>query len=122
VTRSRLRSGGQRPVTDPRIRGVVFVCHGVPRHAVFACNERTVRRSERFIDSHGAAPRLTSTGRSYPIDWIFVKNLAFLESNVSARVGALWIRARRVHSVGVSAIHARTRTTCIVCGKESASE
>jgi endonuclease/exonuclease/phosphatase family metal-dependent hydrolase len=39
-------------------------------------------RSERFIDSHGGAPRLTSIGRSYPIDWIFVKNLAFLESNV----------------------------------------
>jgi hypothetical protein len=38
--------------------------------------------SERFIDSHGASPRLTSIGRSYPIDWIFVKNLAFLESNV----------------------------------------
>ena len=39
-------------------------------------------RSELFIDSHGATPRLTSIGRSYPIDWIFVKNLAFLESNV----------------------------------------
>jgi endonuclease/exonuclease/phosphatase family metal-dependent hydrolase len=39
-------------------------------------------RSERFIDSHGATPRLTSIGRSYPIDWIFIKNLAFLESNV----------------------------------------
>ena len=39
-------------------------------------------RSERFIDSHGTTPRLTSIGRSYPIDWIFVKNLAFLESNV----------------------------------------
>jgi endonuclease/exonuclease/phosphatase family metal-dependent hydrolase len=39
-------------------------------------------RSEHFIDSHGATPRLTSIGRSYPIDWIFVKNLAFLESNV----------------------------------------
>jgi endonuclease/exonuclease/phosphatase family metal-dependent hydrolase len=30
-------------------------------------------RSARFIDSHGAAPRLTSIGRSYPIDWIFVR-------------------------------------------------
>jgi endonuclease/exonuclease/phosphatase (EEP) superfamily protein YafD len=39
-------------------------------------------RVERFIDSHGATPRLTSIGRSHPIDWIFVKNLAFLESNV----------------------------------------
>ena len=39
-------------------------------------------RSDRFIDSHGGAPRLTSIGRSYPIDWIFVKNLAFLESSV----------------------------------------
>jgi endonuclease/exonuclease/phosphatase family metal-dependent hydrolase len=39
-------------------------------------------RSERFIDSHGGAPRLTSIGRAYPIDWIFVKNLTFVESNV----------------------------------------
>ena len=39
-------------------------------------------RAERFVDSHGGAPRLTSIGRSHPIDWIFVKNLAFLESNV----------------------------------------
>jgi endonuclease/exonuclease/phosphatase family metal-dependent hydrolase len=39
-------------------------------------------RSERFIDSHGATPRLTSINRSHPIDWIFVKNLAFLVSNV----------------------------------------
>ena len=39
-------------------------------------------RSEHFIDYHGATPRLTSIGRSYPIDWIFVKNLAFLESDV----------------------------------------
>ena len=39
-------------------------------------------RAERFIDSHGATPRLTSISRSYPIDWIFVKNLAFLNSNV----------------------------------------
>jgi endonuclease/exonuclease/phosphatase family metal-dependent hydrolase len=39
-------------------------------------------RSERFIDSHGATPRLTSIGHSYPLDWIFVKNLAFLESKV----------------------------------------
>jgi endonuclease/exonuclease/phosphatase family metal-dependent hydrolase len=37
---------------------------------------------ERFIDSHGAAPRVTSIGHSHPIDWIFVKNLAVLESNV----------------------------------------
>jgi endonuclease/exonuclease/phosphatase family metal-dependent hydrolase len=36
----------------------------------------------RFVDSHGATPRFTSINRSYPIDWIFVKNLAFLESNV----------------------------------------
>jgi endonuclease/exonuclease/phosphatase family metal-dependent hydrolase len=39
-------------------------------------------RSEHFIDSHGGTPRLTSIGRSYPIDWIFVKNLALFESNV----------------------------------------
>jgi endonuclease/exonuclease/phosphatase family metal-dependent hydrolase len=39
-------------------------------------------RAERFIDSHGATPRLTSISRSYPIDWIFVKNLAFVHSNV----------------------------------------
>jgi endonuclease/exonuclease/phosphatase family metal-dependent hydrolase len=36
----------------------------------------------RFVDSHGGTPRLTSINRSYPIDWIFVKNLAFLDSNV----------------------------------------
>jgi endonuclease/exonuclease/phosphatase family metal-dependent hydrolase len=39
-------------------------------------------RAERFIDSHGATPRLTSISRTYPIDWIFVKNLAFADSNV----------------------------------------
>ena len=27
-------------------------------------------RSERFIDSHGTTPRLTSIGRPYPNDWI----------------------------------------------------
>jgi len=35
-----------------------------------------------FVDSHGATPRLTSINRSYPIDWIFVKNLALLDSDV----------------------------------------
>ena len=35
-----------------------------------------------FVDSHGGTPRLTSINRSHPIDWIFVKNLAFLDSNV----------------------------------------
>jgi endonuclease/exonuclease/phosphatase (EEP) superfamily protein YafD len=35
-----------------------------------------------FVDSHGGTPRLTSIGRSHPIDWIFVKNLAFLDSDV----------------------------------------
>jgi endonuclease/exonuclease/phosphatase family metal-dependent hydrolase len=39
-------------------------------------------RSARFIDSHGSTPHVTSIGRSYPIDWIFVRNLAFLESHV----------------------------------------
>jgi endonuclease/exonuclease/phosphatase family metal-dependent hydrolase len=39
-------------------------------------------RAERFVDSHGATPRLTSINRSYPIDWIFVKNLALHDSNV----------------------------------------
>lgn len=39
-------------------------------------------RAARFIDSHGARPRLTSISRSYPIDWIFVKNLAFADSDV----------------------------------------
>src|SRR4029450_9578828 len=38
--------------------------------------------AERFVDSHGGTPRLTSISRSYPIDWIFVKNLAALDSNV----------------------------------------
>jgi endonuclease/exonuclease/phosphatase family metal-dependent hydrolase len=36
----------------------------------------------RFVDSHGGTPRLTSINRSHPIDWIFVKNLAFLDSDV----------------------------------------
>ena len=35
-----------------------------------------------FVDSHGGTPRLTSVNRSHPIDWIFAKNLAFLDSNV----------------------------------------
>ena len=35
-----------------------------------------------FVDSHGATPRLTSINRSYPIDWIFVKNLGLLDSDV----------------------------------------
>ena len=35
-----------------------------------------------FVDTHGATPRLTSINRSYPIDWIFLKNLALLDSNV----------------------------------------
>jgi endonuclease/exonuclease/phosphatase family metal-dependent hydrolase len=35
-----------------------------------------------FVDSHGGTPRLTSINRSHPIDWIFVKNLAFLDSDV----------------------------------------
>jgi endonuclease/exonuclease/phosphatase (EEP) superfamily protein YafD len=39
-------------------------------------------RAESFVDSHGGTPRLTSISRSYPIDWIFVKNLALLDSNV----------------------------------------
>ena len=39
-------------------------------------------RAAHFIDSHGARPRLTSVRGSYPIDWIFVKNLAFADSNV----------------------------------------
>jgi endonuclease/exonuclease/phosphatase family metal-dependent hydrolase len=44
-------------------------------------------RAERFVDSHGAMPRLTSINRSHPIDWIFVKNLALLDSNVHAVKG-----------------------------------
>jgi endonuclease/exonuclease/phosphatase family metal-dependent hydrolase len=44
-------------------------------------------RAERFVDSHGAMPRLTSINRSHPIDWIFVKNLALLDSNVHAIEG-----------------------------------
>jgi endonuclease/exonuclease/phosphatase family metal-dependent hydrolase len=39
-------------------------------------------RAESFVDSHGGTPRLTSISRSYPIDWIFVKNLALLDANV----------------------------------------
>ncbi len=39
-------------------------------------------RADSFIDSHGATPRLTSINSSHPIDWIFVKNLALLDSNV----------------------------------------
>jgi len=35
-----------------------------------------------FVDSHGGTPRLTSINRSHPIDWIFVKNLAFVDSDV----------------------------------------
>jgi endonuclease/exonuclease/phosphatase family metal-dependent hydrolase len=42
---------------------------------------RTIR-AERFVDSHGGTPRLTSINRSHPIDWIFVKNLALLKSDV----------------------------------------
>jgi endonuclease/exonuclease/phosphatase family metal-dependent hydrolase len=47
---------------------------------------RTIR-AERFVDSHGGMPRLTSINRSHPIDWIFVKNLALLESDVYAVKG-----------------------------------
>jgi endonuclease/exonuclease/phosphatase family metal-dependent hydrolase len=36
----------------------------------------------RFVDSHGGTARLTSINSSHPIDWIFVKNLAFLDSSV----------------------------------------
>ena len=39
-------------------------------------------RSGGFTDSQGAAPRITSIGGAYPIDWIFVRNLAFVESSV----------------------------------------
>jgi endonuclease/exonuclease/phosphatase family metal-dependent hydrolase len=47
---------------------------------------RTIR-AERFVDSHGGTPRLTSINRSHPIDWIFVKNLTLLESDVYAVKG-----------------------------------
>jgi endonuclease/exonuclease/phosphatase family metal-dependent hydrolase len=47
---------------------------------------RTIR-AERFVDSHGGTPRLTSINRAHPIDWIFVKNLALLESDVYAVKG-----------------------------------
>ena len=51
----------------------------IPRPAIV---DVSCDRAEGFIDSHGATPRLTSIGRSHPIDWIFVKNLALLDSDV----------------------------------------
>ena len=63
VTRSRLRRGSQRPVTDRHSRGVVFVRHGFLRRRLFV-----VQLPDRLA-SHGKRAPATGVTITYPVIW-----------------------------------------------------